>query len=95
MVPLRQMPLRVPEELHKDIQWEARRRGMSLNQYCLYLLSRHTPKAKEELTQRGEELLKFIEQAEVLQKSIGPTRSPKQKPIFSLKRRLKKIHEKN
>lgn len=95
MAPLHQMPLRVPEELHRDIRLEARRKGMSLNQYCLYLLARHTPKAKEELTQRGEELLKFIEQAGALQKGLVTTPSPKPKPLFSLKRRFKKINEKN
>ena len=95
MPSLRQMPLRVPEELHRDIQLEAKRRGMSLNQYCLYLLSRHTPKAKEEMTRRGEELLQFISQAHYLQNSITPSPPKKQDPIFSLKRRLKKLHEKN
>ncbi len=95
MSPLQQMPLRVPEELHRDIQVEAQRRGMSLNQYCLYLLSRYTPKAKEELTRRGEELFQFIAQAQHLQENLGHLTAKRHNPIFSLKRRLKKIHEKN
>jgi len=95
MVALQQMPLRIPKDLHRDIRAEAKKRGMSLNQYCLFLLARHTPKAKEKLSQRGEDLLQFIEQARVLQEKLNPTLSAKPKPIFSLKRRLKKIHEKN
>ena len=95
MSTLRQMPLRVPGELHGDLKIEAKRRGMSLNQYCLYLLSRHTPKAKGELTRRGEELLQFISQAHYLQKNLDPHSIKRQNPVFSLRRRLKKIHEKN
>lgn len=95
MSTLRQMPLRVPGELHDDLKIEAKRRGMSLNQYCLYLLSRYTPKAKSELTERGEELLQFIAQAQFLQKNLGQSSGKRQNPIFSLKRRLKNIYEKN
>lgn len=92
MVSIRQMPLRIPEELHRDIQEEAKRRGMSLNQYCLYLLSRHTPTAQEARTQRAEELLQFVSQAQHLQKNLTPSKTKWDTPYFSLKRRLKKDH---
>ena len=95
MAPRCQMPLRVPAELHRDIQAEAKRQGMSLNQYCLYLLARHTPKATAALTQRGEALLEFIAQAHYLQEKLHATPAPIPKPLFSLKRRLKKLHEAN
>ena len=33
--------LRMPKELHKSLVYHAKREGISLNQYCIYLLSRY------------------------------------------------------
>ena len=33
--------LRMPKELHKSLVYHAKREGVSLNQYCIYLLSRY------------------------------------------------------
>ncbi|MDR0898063.1 MAG: type II toxin-antitoxin system HicB family antitoxin [Oscillospiraceae bacterium] len=35
-----QFKLRIPRSLHKQLAEHARREGISMNQYCLYLLSR-------------------------------------------------------
>lgn len=36
-----QFKLRIPRSLHKSLAERARREGISMNQYCLYLLSRN------------------------------------------------------
>ena len=36
-----QFKLRIPKELHRDLAKKARREGVSMNQYCLYLLSKN------------------------------------------------------
>lgn len=36
-----QFKLRLPRSLHKTLAEHARREGLSMNQYCLYLLSRN------------------------------------------------------
>lgn len=37
-----QFRLRIPPELHKELSVEAKHQGVSLNQYCLYLLARNS-----------------------------------------------------
>ncbi len=36
-----QFKLRIPKSLHRRLAEESRREGISMNQYCLYLLSRN------------------------------------------------------
>ena len=36
-----QFKLRIPRSLHKSLAEHARREGVSMNQYCVYLLSRN------------------------------------------------------
>jgi len=36
-----QMPLRIPRSLHKRLKELSQREGVSLNQYCLFLLALH------------------------------------------------------
>lgn len=36
-----QFKLRIPKQLHMSLAKEAKRQGISMNQYCLYLLSKH------------------------------------------------------
>lgn len=70
------MPLRIPTSLHETIKLAARHEGVSLNQYCLYLLSHHLKTPEEYKTQKAEELLKFLEEASVLQKELGKNSPP-------------------
>jgi predicted RNase H-like HicB family nuclease len=37
-----QFKLRIPKSLHKSLAERSRREGISMNQYCLYLLSKET-----------------------------------------------------
>ena len=37
-----QFKLRIPKELHRDLARKAKREGVSMNQYCLYLLSKNS-----------------------------------------------------
>jgi hypothetical protein len=92
----RQMPLRLPAALHEDLKTAAAAEGLSLNQYCLFLLARHGGDSAAARRQRGEELLKFLAEAQVLQRELekqklsGPQREkePEQTP----KQRYKKLH---
>ena len=36
-----QFKLRIPKSLHRDLALHARREGISMNQYCLYLLAKN------------------------------------------------------
>lgn len=36
-----QFKLRIPKSLHKSLAEHSKREGISMNQYCLYLLARH------------------------------------------------------
>ena len=36
-----QFKLRIPKSLHKSLTEHAKREGISMNQYCVYLLSRN------------------------------------------------------
>lgn len=36
-----QFKLRIPKSLHRELAEHAKREGISMNQYCLYLLSRN------------------------------------------------------
>lgn len=36
-----QFKLRIPKSLHKEIVTQAKREGISMNQYCVYLLSKN------------------------------------------------------
>ncbi len=36
--------LRIPKSLHRDIAQDAKREGVSMNQYCVYLLSKEIEK---------------------------------------------------
>ena len=69
------MILRLPGSLHEQLKRAARAEGVSLNQYCLYSLASHTPTTQELETQRAEELLKFIQEAQILQKEMEKNRS--------------------
>lgn len=37
-----QFKLRLPKSLHKELAEKSKQEGISMNQYCLYLLSRNT-----------------------------------------------------
>lgn len=41
------MPLRIPRSLHKRLKKLAHQEGVSLNQYCLFLLALHAGEGEE------------------------------------------------
>lgn len=94
------MPLRLPLSLHKELKAQAKKEGLSLNQYCLYVLARHQKDFSLANQHRAENLLIFLAQAEALQKQWSKT-SPKKKshsqdPVKEKPlSRLKKIYEKH
>ncbi len=45
--PSGQMPLRIPRSLHKSLKEQAQHEGVSLNQYCLFLLALHGGEGEE------------------------------------------------
>ena len=90
-----QMPLRSPISPHEALQAGCESEGVSLNQYCLYILSRYAANDQAISQKRGEELLQFLAQAQALQKElVGEKQVSKPQP-FSLKKRWRKIHGKN
>lgn len=44
-----QFKLRIPKSLHRSLAENSRREGVSMNQYCVYLLSRNNAKVEKEL----------------------------------------------
>lgn len=71
-----QMPLRVPKSLHRDLKTAAKHEGVSLNQLCLYLLSKNLELPKNWMSQKGEELLVFLQEALLFQKELKKERGP-------------------
>ena len=51
-----QMPLRIPRSLHKCLKEQAEREGVSLNQYCLFLLALHAGDGEERYLTRSWQL---------------------------------------
>ncbi len=88
------MPLRLPQSLHDALKRCARLEGVSLNQYCLYLLARYSGNDRLMDEKKAEELLTFLEEAQHLQKELRPeakkqlAEAPKETPIS----RWKKLH---
>lgn len=96
--PTTQMPLRLPASLHRTLKAAAAEEGVSLNQYCLYLLSRHVRSPLLHEGQSGEALLQFLEEAHLLQKEmqgsatkIIPPLETQETPLS----RWKRLHEKH
>lgn len=54
------MPLRLPKSLHDQLKFGANEEGVSLNQYCVYLLSTHSKPVKAILGKRAEEVLRLM-----------------------------------
>lgn len=94
-----QMPLRLPFSLHQDLKIGAESEGISLNQYCLYLLARSFKEPEEIKTKKLQETLTFLEQAQVFQKQLKKNRTPplsKKEVVYETpKQRLKKLYAKN
>lgn len=91
---LQQMPLRIPSSLHVLLKEAARAEGMSLNQYCLYLLARHVPESQTWMTRKAEDLLTFLTEAQTFQKELkkGKTASPSSEPLETPPQRLKELY---
>ena len=45
-----QFKLRIPKSLHRDLSIHAKQEGISMNQYCLYLLTKNDAKHAAEAT---------------------------------------------
>lgn len=92
-----QMPLRIPASLHVLLKEKAEGEGVSLNQYCLYLLSRHSGGEKDLSREKAENLMRFLEEAHLLQKEMR--REENHRVETSLQetplQRWRKIHGKN
>ena len=72
-----QMPLRIPNELHESLKLASAHEGISLNQYCLYLLTKNTKTKQDVWRDRGENLLTFIAEAQTFQKEINKNHDKK------------------
>ena len=95
-----QMPLRLPVTLHRALKRAAEQEGVSLNQYCLFLLASRVPDTMlktDERRQRGEELLRFLTEAHALQQAMrGPSRQGQEvKPKETPSQRWKHLYGKN
>lgn len=90
-----QMPLRVPASLHKDLKKAAQAEGVSLNQYCLYLLAKNMPQLKMAMSQKGEELMLFLQEALIFQRALKGKREQfaEMKPLETPYQRWKKLYE--
>ena len=65
-----QMPLRIPLSLHEDLKLTADSQGISLNQYCLYLLAKNVPPLSVRLSQKAGALLNFLQEAQLMQAEL-------------------------
>lgn len=45
-----QLRLRMPKSLHRDLAVRAKEEGISMNQYCIYLLSKENREASSKIT---------------------------------------------
>lgn len=86
------MPLRIPASLHQALKQAAYREGVSLNQYCLYLLANQVGSEEAWMKKKGEDLLYFLEEAKVMQKEFDksrpapPSPSPRETPRLRFQR---------
>ena len=55
-----QFKLRIPKSLHRDLALHARREGISMNQYCLYLLPKTTRSKTEAQARKPDEGPAFL-----------------------------------
>ena len=47
-----QFKLRIPKSLHKTLAEDSKKEGVSMNQYCVYLLAKNSEKERGILTQK-------------------------------------------
>ena len=47
-----QFKLRIPKSLHKTLAEDSKKEGVSMNQYCVYLLAKNSEKEHSVLTQK-------------------------------------------
>ena len=94
--PLSQILLRLPRQLHQDIKEAAETEGLSLNQYCLYLLARHTASKEAQRSRKAESLLQFLAQAQTLQKEFEKSKKEpevsKELPLEIPQERYRHLH---
>lgn len=70
--------------------------GLSLNQYCLYLLARHSVSKEAQRSRKAESLLQFIAQAQALQKEFAKSKKeqdiPRELPLETPQERQQRLH---
>lgn len=89
-----QMPLRLPAELHEELKQAAAQQGLSLNQYCLFLLARYGLENKDWQRHKGEALLQFWQESQTMARQLkGPgLQAPSTPPIEIPKKRWKRLY---
>ncbi len=98
MKTLQQMPLRIPSMLHQEIADAAHSEGLSINQFCLFVLTKALAYSHNWMSEKGESLLHFLNQAKQLQSEFNKNKNwetgktPIPETPFM---RLKKIYGKN
>lgn len=92
-----QMPLRLPVSLHHLLKEMADKEGVSLNQYCLYLLAKYSGGEHNLQREKAESLLKFLEEAQVFQREMkSPVRGFQEERVQETPfERWKRLYEKN
>lgn len=73
-----QMPLRIPSQLHKELKIAAKKEGLSLNQYALFILTRFgiDPKNLHEYEKSARlwEVLRFWDESQLITKALKKSR---------------------
>lgn len=84
----------MPASLHLLLKSAAQAEGMSLNQYCLYILARHVPDSQSWMRKKGEDLLTFLVEAQIFQKELKKEEkiSGAMQPQETPRQRWKKIY---
>lgn len=87
-----QMPLRIPATLHEDLKKAAEEEGLSLNQYCLYLLARHCRRPGSSQSDKLVKLVKFVAEAQAFQKEMRKNPPRVAKMAETPARRLRRLY---
>jgi len=92
-----QMPLRIPSTLHTILKEMANLEGVSLNQYCLFLLANSVAHHDDWMKKKAENLLRFLEEGHLLQEQFSNQQKKKvTEAIFeSPSIRFKKLYGKS
>ena len=89
-----QFLLRLPREFHEELKRVAQAEGLSLNQYCLYLLARHSASSETQKTKKAESLFQFLEEAHAIQNEFRKNKKiTKTRPEPPLETPVSRYHQ--